>query len=192
MNERLYQTWVWIAVLLTLAWVGWTVYDSYFAPRAPGDFAYLAGQRYFADGEYASALQEYNKALRESPAHIYALRGKANTLLMLEHYSDALYIFNQAIAKTPDFAGTYANRGILYDRMGQPAAALQDYDTALAMDAQLAQGPNWLTRFLRLQPEKPPTILERAEYLRAELAKPEAERLLTLPAIDAAQRPYKQ
>jgi hypothetical protein len=42
---------------------------------------------------------------------------------------------------------------------------------------------------LRNQPEAPPTIADRAAYLRAELAKPESERLLRMPELDA---PYKQ
>ena len=54
------------------------------------------------------------------------------------------------------------------------------------------EGPHWLTRFLRNQPEAPPTIADRARYLRAELAKPEAERVLRMPEIDAQQRPYQQ
>jgi hypothetical protein len=63
---------------------------------------------------------------------------------------------------------------------------------ALELDPELAEGPHWLTRFLRNQPEAPPTIADRARYLRAELAKPEAERVLRVPQIDAQQRPYQQ
>jgi hypothetical protein len=48
-----------------------------------------------------------------------------------------------------------------------------------------------LTRFLRNQAERPPTIADRAAYLRAELAKPEGERRLRVPEVDARQRPYK-
>jgi hypothetical protein len=39
--------------------------------------------------------------------------------------------------------------------------------------------------------EKPPTIKDRADYLEAELAKPEAERLLKIPEVDEKQRMYK-
>jgi hypothetical protein len=39
--------------------------------------------------------------------------------------------------------------------------------------------------------EKPPTIKDRAEYLEAELAKPESERLLKVPSEDEKQRMYK-
>ena len=75
--------------------------------------------------------------------------------------------------------------------MGQYEKALADYEQALQMDRELGEGPSWITRFFRLQPEKPPTILERARYLREQLAKPESERLLRVPEEDEKQRPYK-
>ena len=63
---------------------------------------------------------------------------------------------------------------------------------ALELDPELAEGPSWLTRFLRNQADAPPTIADRARYLRAELAKPESERVLRVPEHDAQQRPYQQ
>jgi hypothetical protein len=63
---------------------------------------------------------------------------------------------------------------------------------ALDLDPTIADGPHWLTRFLRNQAEAPPTIADRAAYLRAELAKPEGERVLLMPEVDSQQRPYKQ
>ena len=44
--------------------------------------------------------------------------------------------------------------------------------------------------FMRNQTERPPTIADRARYLKAELSKPEDERLLKMPALDARQRAY--
>ena len=192
MDERLYRTLMAVAIVLTVAWVGWTIYDSFFADVGPGDNAYLAGESYVADGRYEEALADYEAALVEAPSHVYAWRGKARALLQLGRHEEALLAFDEAIARDPDFAGTYANRGILYDRMGDHQKALADYERALAMDDAVAEGPGWMTRFLRLQPEKPPTIADRARYLREQLAKPESERLLQMPEEDQAQRPYKQ
>ena len=192
MDERLYRFLMVVAIALTVAWIGWTVFDSFFADVGPGDNAYLAGETYFADQRYEEALQEYDAALSDAPDHVYAWRGKARSLLQLGRYSQALSAFEEAIARDPEFPGSYANRGILYDRMGEHEKALADYERALAMDNSVAKGPGWMTRFLRLQPEKPPTIADRAQYLREQLAKPESERLLQMPEEDEAQRPYKQ
>lgn len=191
MDERLYRLLKVAAVVLTLAWAGWTVYDSFVADAEPGDGAYLAANKRFEDGDYKGALTEYEAALRENPEHLHALRGKARSLLQLERYPEALEAFNAAIARAPEFGGSYANRGILFDRMGEYEKALADYEHALRLDASVAEGPGWLTRFFRLQPEKPPTVADRAGYLRRELAKPEGERVLRVPALDRQQRPYE-
>ncbi|WP_455201441.1 tetratricopeptide repeat protein, partial [Kaarinaea lacus] len=172
MDDSLYKFLKYTAITLTIAWVGWSAYDSFIKDIQPGDDAYLTANKFFEDGQYEQALDEYSLALQDVPDHIHALRGKARTLVQLNRYDEALQVFNIAIAHEPNFAGSYANRGILYDRMGQYQKALEDYERALSLDPELADGPHWLTRFLRLQPDKPPTIADRAQYLKQELAKP--------------------
>lgn len=191
MDERFYAFLKWSAIVLAAAWITWMIYDGFLTQVAPGDQAYLSGNNLFEDENYEHALQAYQQALDEAPEHIHALRGKARSLLKLTRYQEALQVFNEAIAKAPNFAGTYANRGILYDWMGRHREALADYERALQMDGGLGEGPSWITRFFRLQPEKPPTIVERARYLREQFAKPETERLLRVPEMDEKQRPYK-
>lgn len=191
MDNRLYRFLTFTAILLTVAWIGWTMYDSFFGPRNPGDESYLAAEKYFEDGYYKKALITYEEALNASPDHIYATRGKARSLMQLGRLHDALDLYGEAIAYAPEFAPTYANRGILHDRLGQYRKALEDYEHALRLDPELAEGPGLITRFFRLQPEKPPTIDARVAYLRQELAKPARERTLRKPEIDEKQRPYK-
>ena len=188
----MYRFLKWTAITLTVAWIGWSIYDSMISPRNPGDLPYLDANTLFEDGEYERALAKYDEALAIDGNHIHALRGRARTLMQLQRFPEALAVFDAAIARAPDFGATYANRGILHDRMGAYQKAVADYEQALALDPELAEGPHWLTRFLRNQPQKPPGIAERAAYLRAELAKPESERLLRVPELDAEQRSYKQ
>ena len=192
MDKRLYAFLKWTAIVLTIAWIGWSFYDSSIAPRNPGDLAYLEGNNLFEDGEYQRALVKYDEALSEVPDHIHAMRGRALSLMELGQSPQALTAFNTAISLQPDFGAAYANRGVLHDRMGRYEQAIADYERGLALDPELAEGPHWLTRFLRNQPQKPPGVAERAAYLRTELAKPESERLLRVLELDAAQRSYKQ
>ena len=192
MDPRLYKFLKVTAITLTVGWLAWGIYDGFFRERAPGDSAYHAANKLFEDGAYERALQDYEEALRHDPLHIHAMRGQARSLMLIGKNADALAAFNEAIALDPEFAGTYANRGILHDRMGNHELALQDYIQALQLDPEIAEGPHWLTRFLRNQPERPPGVAERAAYLAAELAKPESERLLTIPEIDEEQRSYKK
>ncbi len=177
---------------MALAWVAWGLYESYVIGRAPGDTPYHSGNTLFEDGYYERALTEYENALEQDPAHINALRGKARSLMQIGRYSEALAVFSDAIAMEPEFGGTYANRGILHDRMGNYELAVEDYQTALQLDPEVADGPHWLIRFLRNQPEKPPGIAERAAYILAELKKPASERILSIPEIDEQQRSYKK
>jgi tetratricopeptide (TPR) repeat protein len=192
MDDRMTRVLKLVAVVLAVAFVGWAAYDRFFAAAAPGDMAYFAGNRAFDDGAYAPAEAAYREALADDPSHLFALRGLAQSLHKQGRFDEALSTYGEAIAREPEFAPDYANRGILLDTMGRHEEALADYMRALALDPDLAEGPNWLTRFLRKQAETPPTIADRAAYLRAELAKPAAERVLRMPEIDAQQRPSQQ
>jgi tetratricopeptide (TPR) repeat protein len=107
-------------------------------------------------------------------------------------YEEALQWFNQAVELRPFFGGTYANRGILLDRMGEYEKAVADYEKAIQLDETVAEGPHWLIRFLRNQPEPPPTVADRLAYLKQEMAKPESERVLRVPEEDEKQRTYKK
>jgi tetratricopeptide (TPR) repeat protein len=191
-DDRLTRALKAVAAAMAALFIGWAVYEKFFAEVAPGDLTYLAGNRAFEDADYARAEADYRQALAEAPAHLFALRGLALSLHQQGRYDEALTIYDEAIARAPEFGATYANRGILLDTMGRHEAALADYMHALKLDPELAEGPHWLTRFLRNQPEPPPTIADRAAYLRAELAKPESQQILRLPEHDRQQRPYQQ
>jgi tetratricopeptide (TPR) repeat protein len=201
-NNRVTRALKAVAVVMAVGFVGWAVYDKFFGSVAPGDMAYHAGNQAFEDGLYERAAERYRAALNENPEHLEALRGLARSLHLAGQHEQALALYDEAIARAPAqpenederaaLAATYANRGILLDTMGRHQAALADYDMALALDPDVARGPHWLTRFLRNQPQAPPTIADRAAYLRAELAKPEGERLLRIPELDQQQRPYEQ
>lgn len=202
MDDRLTRILKVVAVVMVVAFVGWAAYDSFVADTTPGDMAYHAGNRAFEDGEYARAAEHFGEALSENPDHLHALRGLAISLHQAGRHDDALAVYDDLIARSaelpPDdaeraaLAASHANRGILLDSIGRHEEALMAYEVALAIDEEVAKGPHWLTRFLRKQPETPPTVADRARYLRAELAKPEGERVLRIPEIDAQQRPYKQ
>ena len=191
MDDRIYRTLLSIAITLTVAWVGWSIYTSVMLEETPGDNTYLAGNSYFEDGRYEAALLEYREALTINPQHMHAKRGKARSLMQLGHHYEALMTFNEIIALEPDFAASYANRGILQDRMGSYLAAVEDYEKALQLDPELADGPHWMTRFLRNQADRPPTIADRASYIRNQMEKPESERVLQVPETDSKQRPFK-
>ncbi|MCP4126968.1 MAG: tetratricopeptide repeat protein [Gammaproteobacteria bacterium] len=180
-----------VAIGITLIWVGWSIYDGFLEESVPGAHSVQAAAKHLEDGRNEDALREYESQLRDNPENVYALRGKAQALMQMGKNDLALNVYGDAINREQNFGVTYANRGILRDRMGDHKGALADYEMALKLAPETAEGPGLMTRFLRKQPDKPPTIAERASYLREQLARPESERLLKLPEQDAKQRPYK-
>lgn len=192
MDDSLYKFLKYTAVALVVAWIGWTIVDTYFVERIPGNTAYQEGEIFFEDGEYQRALEKYDEALEAKPDAPHYVRAKARALMQLERYDKALRWFDQAVELQPFFGGTYANRGILHDRMGEYERAVEDYEKAIELSEEVAEGPHWLIRFLRNQPEPPPTVADRLAYLKQELAKPEDERLLRVPEVDEKQRTYKK
>jgi tetratricopeptide (TPR) repeat protein len=192
MDDRLYRFLKWTAIIMAAAWLGWAVYENFFLGKQPGEYKRAAASRSFSDGDYQQALDSYDEALRVNPDLSGAQWGRAETLIMLNREYEAVQIYDELIAQQPDVAANYANRGIALDRMGQYAEALASYETAISLDAETGDGPHWLTRLLRNQPDKPPGIADRAAYLREQLALPAEDRLLRVPEVDDAQRPYKE
>ena len=81
MDDRLYNFLKYTAIVMTLVWVGWSVYDGFFKDRSPGEMAYHAADKFFEDGDYARALDDYDTALRTDPSNVHALRGRARSLI---------------------------------------------------------------------------------------------------------------
>jgi len=172
--------------------IGWIAIQALRSDPPPGQVAVLAGDRAFADANYDRALKNYREALKADPDHIEALRGKARSLLQKERYDEAVMHFDIAIEREPEFPGTYANRGIALDRMGEYELALKDYEYALHLNPSVADGPGWITRLLHMDAAGPPTVEDRANYLRQQLALPEEERVLRVADEEGAARTYRQ
>jgi tetratricopeptide (TPR) repeat protein len=171
--------------------IGLVFYWRTGAEKNPGDYNVKKGNYRLEDGQYEEAVQEFTEALEKNPDHAMARLGLAITYMQIGRDSEALQELNLVIKQNPELAPAYADRGILYDRMGEYRKALADYKKAIELDEEILEGPGWLWRFLRNIDEKPPTIKDRAAYLEAELAKPEEERLLSVPEMDEKQRMYK-
>ena len=182
---------VWLAVATAIFVASAVAYEYVFTNHDQGELHYRRGNLRLEDGLYREALTEFEQQLALHPDDPAGHLGKGLALMGLTRNDEALAVIDHAIALKPDFAAAFANRGILHDRMGLSEKALGDYRRALALDATLADGPGWITRFFRKQPQAPPTIRDRAAYLAEQLKKPEAERLLQVPDLDSAQRSYK-
>jgi tetratricopeptide (TPR) repeat protein len=180
---------LYLAILLGL--VTFVFYWRLGTEENPGDYNTKKGNYRLEDGMFDDAVKEFFIALEKNPDHVMAHLGLAITYMQMNKSAAALAEFNRTIELAPELAAAYADRGVLYDRMGEYEKALADYRKAMSMDPKILEGPGFLWRFMRNIDEKPPTILQRADYLEAELAKPPEERLLKVPEIDKEQRMYK-
>ena len=183
----------WTAVALALGTILVFLYNGVFVRSADPYLAeYDRASRDFKDRNYESALKHFELALESNPEAEGALRGKADSLSLLGQHHEALEIYNALIKLNPDEGGYYANRGIINDRMGRYRRAIADYKRAYGIDPELDDGPGWISRFLRNQQDKPPTILARAQYLEYQLSLPAEDRKLSDPELDNQQRPHKR
>lgn len=182
--------------------VFWAALKPYLFDLPPGDYEVRQGDILLPDGKYEAALERFEAALAVSPDHRGALMGKAIAHMQNDHPTEAEAAFTRLIevlsrtlaADDPTgrgvLAGAYANRGILYDRLGRYEAALADYRQALSIDADAVDGPGLLDRILYGN-ARPATVRRRAAYLESQLTLPEDQRRMRMPELDARQRMHK-
>ena len=140
--------------------------------------------------------------LLSSPDHRGAVMGRGLVFIQTERYQDAIAEFDHLIGYLeqnlePDdstgrgaLAAAYANRGIVYDRLGQYETALASYVKALATDEESVAGPGVVHKIL-YESDDVSSVRKRAQYIYEQLQLPESERLMRVPEIDAKQRMHK-
>jgi tetratricopeptide (TPR) repeat protein len=144
----------------------WAFYKGTGSESHPGGPAFSSAVGLYTDGKYEEALRDYETSIREHPNFIHAQRGRARTLMQLGQDKEALQAFNEVLERDPGSAVSFANRGILQDRMGLYSQAIEDYDRAIKMEPRLGEGIDWFTRFLQNREDKTQTLTDRLQTLR--------------------------
>ncbi len=167
-----------------------------------GDYEVRQGDIFLSDGDYDKAIERFDEAMRVQPNHRGAWMGKATAYLqqgradLAEAEFSAIIAYLKSSLEADDATGygalsaAYANRGIIKDRQGLYQEALEDYVLSVKADADLGEGPGVVAHILYYD-RKPSSIIDRARYIYEQLQKPESERLMRVPEIDAKQRMYK-
>jgi len=83
MDDRLYKILMRVAVVLTIAWIGWTLYDSDLNPSAPGAHELAAARKQLEDGLFNEALTSFANVYSMDTENLGALRGQAQALMQL-------------------------------------------------------------------------------------------------------------
>lgn len=201
-SQRIQKRFVILMILLTVITLSIWTGINWYQGSTPGDFEVRQGGIKLSDGDYEGAMEAFDRALEAQPDHRGALHGMAASLIMLERYDEAEAILSYLIdylnrtleADDPTGNGAlsaaYTNRGIIRDRQGRQREAYDDYVESIQIDYEIADGPSWVEHLLYYERE-PSSALKRAQYLYKQFQLPEAERVLTVPERDDAQRMYK-
>jgi tetratricopeptide (TPR) repeat protein len=202
MNPRVLRRFIFLMALLTIgAFVFWDVLEDY-VQREPGDYYTEVGSNRLVDELYDEALDNFDKALEEAPDHRGALMGRALVFIRTEHYQDAVAELDYLVGYLnrtlePDdrtgvgaLAAAYANRGVAYDYLGAYEKALESYVEALKVDEEVVEGPGVVHKIL-YGSDRVSTVRNRARYIYEQLQKPEDERVMRIPELDAIQRMHK-
>ena len=204
MNRRVLRRFIIFMAILTFVVMLFRDFILSQFERPPGDYYTEVGSNRLVDGLYDEAMEEFNKALEESPDHRGALMGRALIYIQTERYEDAIgelgYLIERleiTLESEPNdrtgqgvLAAAFANRGIVHDRRAQYEEALADYIAALKTDPGAIEGPDIFQKIL-LGGDQISTVRDRAEYLHQQLQLPEEERLFRVPKLDDQQFMYK-
>jgi tetratricopeptide (TPR) repeat protein len=181
------------AIVLTCLVVFGYFYFQFMAHESmPGENIFRLANQHLEDGEYEEALKGLDETLEVNPDFNDAYLSRAITYMQMGRFDESREAYDTAIIHDESYAAAYANRGILNDRTGRFEDAISDYRRAIELNPEINEGPGMIWKFLRNVQDKQSSIEERANYLEEELEKPESERLLRVPEMDAQQRMYKK
>jgi tetratricopeptide (TPR) repeat protein len=204
MNPKVLRRFIFLMAILTVGgFIFWDIVDD-FVNRPPGDYQTEVGDLRLRDGLLDDALEAFDKALEEAPDHRGALMGRALVFIEKKQNENAIaeldYLIERleaTLESEPDdatgrgaLAAAYANRGIVYDRMGEYQTALDNYIAALKVDAGALEGPDIFQKLLYAR-DHVSTVQQRARYLYEQLQLPEDQRLMSVPELDEQQFMYK-
>jgi len=108
------------------------------------------GVLWFAEGNYAQALEDFTEAVRLNSKLAQAHVNQGYTLTAMERWSDSIDAYSKGIAlDAEEKAKAYFNRGVAHEELGNITQAWRDYQQAAAID------PAWEAPQLELARFKP-------------------------------------
>lgn len=104
------------------------LYDMLIAEgEADIDTYFARGYAYSMIDEHSLAVQDYSVVLQQQPDSLGALNNRCWGLSEVGAFDAALGDCNKLMSLVPDADYPYLNRGIVYEKMGEMEAAMDDY-----------------------------------------------------------------
>jgi tetratricopeptide (TPR) repeat protein len=202
MNSEILRRYIKLMAIAIVVAAAFSLGYDYLTSEEPGDYYVRKGDIRLSEGNYDRALENFNLALDEFPNHRGALMGRALVFTQTQQNDEAIAEYNHLISFLEDtieqddltgrgvLAAAYANRGIVFDRMGDYKAALDSYIAALRTDEDTVSGPGIVDKIL-YGTEDASNVRKRAQYIYEQLKLPENQRVMRRPEIDDLQRMHK-
>ena len=100
-------------------------------------FYFDRGFVYSTYGDCSKAIQDYSKAIELDPSMAVAYFNRAQAEQRIQRFDEAIADMDKAIELDKDRpADDYANRGIIYQAMGEYKRAIEDFKASLRVDPQ--------------------------------------------------------
>ena len=151
---------------------------------------YNRGNAYSILGDYARAIEDYDRTLDLDPEQSMAYTNRGVARIRLGDYQRAIEDFDQALRLDPGDALAHNNRGDAHARLGEYERAIEDHEAALAtsttaeqtalahhylawalyLDDRAAEGLPHADEALRVMADFPHTLVARGHIL-AELGR---------------------
>jgi len=142
---------------------------------SPSDSYKQAGNKYFADGEYQKALEQFDLAIEADPNNHILYSNRSGTWLALEIADHAIEDALQCIELKPEWIKGYTRLGAAHLHAGDIEAAQEAYLKAKEIDPDNAMCKNGLASCARLieeeqaeaEQQKSPSIPAQAQATAA-------------------------
>jgi tetratricopeptide (TPR) repeat protein len=94
----------------------------------------IRGKTYLDNGDFNSAIQDYNKALEINPNYAEAHHGLGRAYEEKREFDSAIAEYNKVLEINPNSADIYLNRGNVYEKKGDFDAAIAEYNKVLEIN----------------------------------------------------------
>ena len=111
-----------------------------FLPATSGGDPMQRGNELYAGGQYAAAVQEYQRALSADAGNVSARVNLGNAYFALDKLDDAAREFTEASKQAPNDADIHSNLAAVLLRQGKMNEALERVKKAVELRPDLAEG----------------------------------------------------
>jgi serine/threonine protein kinase/tetratricopeptide (TPR) repeat protein len=93
-----------------------------------------SGQKYYENGDYDSAIKQFDEVIRNDPENAPGYAWRGNTYRRQGKFDMAIKDLNEAIRLDPKYSFAYSRRGEAYRGKGEYNTAIKDFNEAITLD----------------------------------------------------------